>query len=1381
MKQTPQDSSWQNQILSWITVTPNQNLQQAIIQVILVIWIILTMAYAIGYQLVSTETPVTVLWRLVLSIILYSISRTKYYQVVTVSVILLLLFQPLLVFVPFVTIHAPALIFGASIFALPLSLFLLNGNTRRFFSVLGVIFVILNLIIGSTQLGLFSPLDLLSISMIFVGIGLCTPFLKFNDALFKTNKDISNPTEEDLLARLPDLVMIILNNQITYINPAGVRLIGAVSSDDIVGQPLSKFIPESKQETPSSDIFSVRIGTMNEWNVQSNTDLYRLNNESIRINMTMTFLDPSNTQAVILTAKPSLHAVSASDVIVESTDVLLSIQRDGKNLYMNSEFERLTGHSRAEVYSSDKLRFQFIYEDDVPNVSKWLEDIYANVNTRNHIEYRVIRKAADPVWVRSTYCIVRYLGKPAYLITTVNIDDYYERTPSFDLISASPVAYIIAKEVDGTVLIVDGKLTGIDNKLSLQSLNGQPLNQLLQQFPESLTDVFDHLSESESEYTQADELSYDDGQSVIVEWTATRLDHSLGDYIIVLRSIEDEVALKTEISHFQFIFNMMNDYAYMLKILPDDTYQFEWVSHAFKAITGYDPEIDATQDILDALYHPDDRAKMVKHFETLRNGQSHVQEYRLQTKAGATRYMREYAYSMSENEQPAVIYASVSDTTSNYIAEQTLKNYAMQQGVIAEVGMVAVSNQLDTDEFARQALNILVQIMEVPFCTLIELKEDEPAQFSLHTVIGHGWHSHIEPNPNNKSSYLGYILHQNDAVLVNDWSIEKRFTRPNVILKNNLQSTLGVVVPMQDRPFGVLNLHSMALNHFSPDNINTVQMVANIIGTYIQQKRIREAEYEHHMVAQALGDIAALLNSATELDDILLIILNFVAQIVPVVDSSNIMLHNLEQQTATIVIRHNVNTDIPPAPSGQEFPLEELPLFTEMIETGNPVVINDVTKDARWHVSDDTPWIQSYMAAPIFAGDVNLGVINLDSRRRNAFNQDHVEQLEVFMNHASIAIQNAQQAEKLKREVESQTHKLKAERAQLQAVFQATGEGIFYSEDATMLFVNEKLCEIMGYERYELLGQSSVIFRPDDLDEQELRVRDRIIEEIKTKGIAHAEIRFKRKNGEIFTGAITASHVSVEDDDKRISVTIIRDISEAIKLEEQRNSFISYAAHELRNPITALNTRIYIMRQKEDKNMTINGQDIDKFDQIVQKMNLLVSGLLDFSRYQSGRIPLTFESVIVHKVLGDVRTIQQPEAEKENQTLIFDMPEEPVTMIGDELRLYQIVTNLVSNALHYTPANGTIQVSLAYTDDEKQMIIIKVMDNGIGIPKDKQINLFQPFYQVDNEHMESGTGLGLSITKELVEAHHGTISVESEPGEGSTFIVILPVNGEPLN
>jgi PAS domain S-box-containing protein len=367
-------------------------------------------------------------------------------------------------------------------------------------------------------------------------------------------------------------------------------------------------------------------------------------------------------------------------------------------------------------------------------------------------------------------------------------------------------------------------------------------------------------------------------------------------------------------------------------------------------------------------------------------------------------------------------------------------------------------------------------------------------------------------------------------------------------------------------------------------------------------------------------------------------------------------------------------------------------------------------------------------------------------------------------------------AKTLQQEVQTRTQELEAERAQLQAFFQATGEGIFYSTDRNILLVNQKLCDMLGYEESELVGQRSFLFRPDDLSEEEIANRNRISNDLKTDGVSHAEFWFKRKDGTIFMAAVTASLVAFEGD-SITAVTIVRDITQELARKEQQDRFIRNAAHELRNPISALNTRVYVALKKEQ----VVRDDIERIDRISSKMGSLVSSLLDLSRYQSDHIDLKKDTFVAQKALVEVYDIQSLIAQQENIDLVFDTPDDPIPIVADELRFYQIVTNLVSNALNYTASGGQVRVTLNYRTDAKDEIILKVSDNGVGIAQEHLSELFEPFFRIRKSGHKEGVGLGLSITKQLVEAHNGSIDVQSLWGVGTTFIVILPTGvDEPI-
>jgi two-component system phosphate regulon sensor histidine kinase PhoR len=174
----------------------------------------------------------------------------------------------------------------------------------------------------------------------------------------------------------------------------------------------------------------------------------------------------------------------------------------------------------------------------------------------------------------------------------------------------------------------------------------------------------------------------------------------------------------------------------------------------------------------------------------------------------------------------------------------------------------------------------------------------------------------------------------------------------------------------------------------------------------------------------------------------------------------------------------------------------------------------------------------------------------------------------------------------------------------------------------------------------------------------------------------------------------------------------------------------------------------------------------------------LIGDLLELSKIESRRSPLHFSPVDLGAFFGRMRELVAPEAAKKN--ISFELQaEEGLFLEADEDRLGQILLNLLQNGINYTPDGGRVQARAEALsgEDGEERVRITVSDTGIGIPKSDLPRIFERFYRVDKARSRSsgGTGLGLSIVKHLVELHHGTIRVESEPGAGSRFILELPL------
>ena len=238
-------------------------------------------------------------------------------------------------------------------------------------------------------------------------------------------------------------------------------------------------------------------------------------------------------------------------------------------------------------------------------------------------------------------------------------------------------------------------------------------------------------------------------------------------------------------------------------------------------------------------------------------------------------------------------------------------------------------------------------------------------------------------------------------------------------------------------------------------------------------------------------------------------------------------------------------------------------------------------------------------------------------------------------------------------------------------------------------------------------------------------------------------------------------------------ILVFHDITELKDLERVRKQFVANVSHELNTPVTSIKgfTETLIDGAKEDKNI------LDHFLSIILKesnrLQALIKELLELSKVEQHGFQLDFQKVNVMPVLMDTFEILEKKAAKKNICLEMVDPKKQIVCETDSFRLQQIIINLVSNAIAYTPPNGKVTVSASEDKDE---VFIKVSDTGIGIDENEFPRIFERFYRVDKDRSREsgGTGLGLAIVKHILEAHHGKITVDSKLHEGSTFTVIIP-------
>jgi PAS domain S-box-containing protein len=341
--------------------------------------------------------------------------------------------------------------------------------------------------------------------------------------------------------------------------------------------------------------------------------------------------------------------------------------------------------------------------------------------------------------------------------------------------------------------------------------------------------------------------------------------------------------------------------------------------------------------------------------------------------------------------------------------------------------------------------------------------------------------------------------------------------------------------------------------------------------------------------------------------------------------------------------------------------------------------------------------------------------------------------------------------------------------------------------DDRILFVNRAFVRTYGYEERELVGQHIGMVRsPLNPDEVPTAILPATL-----AGGWRGELWNRRKDGVDFLVLLTTAAVADETGKLQATVGVVRDITEARRFEAElkrardeaeranraKSEFLATISHEIRTPMNGVIGMTSLLL--ETGLDAVQHDYADTVRKSGEALLAIINDILDFSRMEAGKLSIASSSFDLRKVIDEVLEILAPKAGASGLKLRVEYPTSlPRRFVGDPGRIRQVLMNLVSNALKFTPA-GEIRIIVQSSAAEARTanVRVAVRDTGVGIPEDKQRLVFEKFSQVDSSDTRKygGTGLGLAIAKQLVELMQGTIGLESSPGQGSTFWFSLPL------
>ncbi len=451
---------------------------------------------------------------------------------------------------------------------------------------------------------------------------------------------------------------------------------------------------------------------------------------------------------------------------------------------------------------------------------------------------------------------------------------------------------------------------------------------------------------------------------------------------------------------------------------------------------------------------------------------------------------------------------------------------------------------------------------------------------------------------------------------------------------------------------------------------------------------------------------------------------------------------------------------------------EELGVLEE--EDGNPVMLSAsaVLPVSMGEKSEDpsfTPFLarigfDSMIAVPLFASSSVIGVLSCYAGRKNAFDDDAARILLTLSSEAALALEKA-----------SLYRTTFEDKRKIEAIINSLTDGIMVLDrEGRLVLANPFVAHLLGIGKEDTGRELGDILQRMEgmIDFGELSFSRAMADVFDHGRTVKGEICVKSEPPVIFQ----VLWVPLPDEGGKTSgaVVLMHDITDFVELDRMKSDFISIVSHELKTPLTSIKGFVRLL--SAGRVGPVNDKQLHYLEivnQQTESLTQLINDLLDLSRIESGIIEVRKEPVRLRDVVHEVVQGLENMAKEKGIDLKETVPEAMPPVNGDMYRLVQVFTNLIHNAVKFTAPGGEIRVEGTW---EPGFCLVRVKDNGMGIPPQELDRIFDKFHQVDSSstRQQSGTGLGLCISRQLIAAHGGEIKVESELGKGSTFTVYLP-------
>ncbi len=666
-----------------------------------------------------------------------------------------------------------------------------------------------------------------------------------------------------------------------------------------------------------------------------------------------------------------------------------------------------------------------------------------------------------------------------------------------------------------------------------------------------------------------------------------------------------------------------------------------------------------------------------------------------------------------------------------------------------------------------------------------------------------------------------------------------RRNTPPGLLNPELQAWMGV--PLNAGTGVALGMVALSTDDtsvtYTDDQMRIFSNIADVAAAALEKARLFRETEERAQQLSILNGISNQLASQFENVDALLNTITQSALAMLRAEAGSLLLRDEQRGDLVFTLAiggggtNLVGTRIPPG-SG---------IAGKVVETGQPVVVNDTSRDSNWfgEVKDaakdhnapapTTFHTSSILAVPLIARGGVIGVLELINKRDGSrFVENDVNLLTTFGSQAAIAIENArlfqmtdqQLAERVQQLDNMQRIDQELNRTlNLHAVIDLTLDNAVGESHADAGALALVRTDPLGFEVVGSRGYPLGMFTPGEIYPIDMGVIGRVYRTGSASLVN--ELSDDPDYIETLPGAVGQLAVPMTSADKGVTavllletlnqgtfnimnlgfITALADHANTAITNSQlfaqlqqanaaRTDFVAFVAHELKNPMTSIKGYSEVMLGGMTGTLTTQQRDIVAVVQRnVVRMQQIVEDLRDLTALETGKLTVKLSPTNFNNVIVETLRPQQRAIDEKQQDLVVNVPENLPLVMGDANRLIQVLTNFVSNANKYTPPGGTLTIAAEavanqWEGDAGQGLVIhcQVIDTGIGMDDEDLKKLSTPYFRSKNElaQQQSGTGLGMTITYALIEAHGGTVWVESEINVGTSFHFTVPLAPETV-